>query len=417
MKYFACIILAMGLLWPSFSLVAQQSAPSLSMDFQIRPRTEFRNGSFTLRPTDANPAFFTSSRNRLGLGFKEGPLSVRLAVQNVTVWGQSPQVQTGASTMLNEAWAKYAFNDFWNVQFGRQQIAYDDDRVLGTLEWHQSGRWHDALFFKYANEARKLDIGFAFNQNNERILGTEYLPSGQPYKSLQMLHYQNKPTDQIEYSLLFLNLGLQGGSPGDLKDEYLSTMGGNMAYKVQDWTFGGTFYYQTGAEANGQSVDAYMYSAYAKLKVNKITYTLGNDRLSGNDFGATGGSDGSFNPLYGTHHKFYGYMDYFYVGNSHGDVGINDIYAKMAWRKSPKLQLGLAVHRFASDGEINGNQAYLGTEIDFTFNYALAKDMNLQGGYSQMLADENMEIIKGGDAGQLQNWVWLMLKVSPSFIF
>ncbi|MDZ7608893.1 MAG: hypothetical protein U5K79_25710 [Cyclobacteriaceae bacterium] len=39
------------------------------------------------------------------------------------------------------------------------------------------------------------------------------------------------------------------------------------------------------------------------------------------DTDLTDTNDKSFNPLYGTNHKFYGYMDYFYVGNSHGQVG------------------------------------------------------------------------------------------------
>jgi len=231
MKNFIFALLLCALALPLF---AQNTDSKLGIDFTIRPRTEFRNGSFTLRPDNVNPAFFTSSRNRMGLSFSEGPLELRFAVQNVTVWGQSPQIETGASTMLNEAWVKYALNDAWKLQFGRQQIAYDDDRILGTLEWHQSGRWHDALFLKHAKESSKLDIGLAFNQNNERVQGTNFLPGGQPYKSMQMLHYQNAPTAALSYSILALNLGKQSvdNDTGNLKDAYLFTFGGNMKYEI-----------------------------------------------------------------------------------------------------------------------------------------------------------------------------------------
>jgi hypothetical protein len=412
-------IIALLLCVLSIPVYAQDSDPKLGIDFTIRPRSEFRNGSFTLRPDNVNPAFFTSSRNRLGLSFAEGPLELRFAVQNVTVWGQSPQVETGASTMLNEAWVKYALSSDWKLQFGRQQIAYDDDRILGTLEWHQSGRWHDALFFKYAKDARKLDIGFAFNQNNENIQGTNYLPGGQPYKSMQMMHYQNAPTEALSYSILALNLGRQSvdATSGNLKDAYLFTVGGNMKYVADAFTFGGTAYYQSGEENYGQSAEGYLLATYLSKQFGKVNWLLGVDVLSGNDFGG-GGSDQSFNPLYGTHHKFYGLMDYFYVGNGHSDVGLVDYHTKFSIKKSAKLSYGVALHNFQAHGDMGNADQYLGSEIDFTFNYKWDKYMTLQGGYSQMFAGDSMELIKGvnNPAGN-QSWVWLMLKVSPRFMF
>jgi|AntRauMFilla1563_2_1112583.scaffolds.fasta_scaffold00388_4 hypothetical protein len=416
MKNFIFALLLCALALPLF---AQNTDSKLGIDFTIRPRTEFRNGSFTLRPDNVNPAFFTSSRNRMGLSFSEGPLELRFAVQNVTVWGQSPQIETGASTMLNEAWVKYALNDAWKLQFGRQQIAYDDDRILGTLEWHQSGRWHDALFLKHAKESSKLDIGLAFNQNNERVQGTNFLPGGQPYKSMQMLHYQNAPTAALSYSILALNLGKQSvdNDTGNLKDAYLFTFGGNMKYAHDAFTFGGTAYIQRGEENYGQSAEGFLLATYLSKQFDNINWLVGLDVLSGNDLGVAGG-DASFNPLYGTHHKFYGLMDYFYVGNGHSDVGLVDYHTKVSIKQSEKFSYGAAIHAFQAQGDLGVADQYLGTEIDLTFNYKWDKYMSLQGGYSQMFAADNMELIKGvSNPSGNQSWVWLMLKVSPSFMF
>ncbi len=66
MKNFIFALLLCALALPLF---AQNTDSKLGIDFTIRPRTEFRNGSFTLRPDNVNPAFFTSSRNRMGLSF------------------------------------------------------------------------------------------------------------------------------------------------------------------------------------------------------------------------------------------------------------------------------------------------------------------------------------------------------------
>ncbi len=37
----------------------------------------------------------------------------------------------------------------------------------------------------------------------------------------------------------------------------------------------------------------------------------------------------AFTPLYGTNHKFNGWMDYFYVGNHGSSIGLQDINAKI----------------------------------------------------------------------------------------
>ena len=67
-----------------------------------------------------------------------------LSGQDISVWGQKPQIDNAANFTLNEAWVKLTNND-WFLQLGRQSLSYDDDRILGTLDWHQAGRWHDAL--------------------------------------------------------------------------------------------------------------------------------------------------------------------------------------------------------------------------------------------------------------------------------
>ena len=58
--------------------------------------------------------------------------------------------------------------------------------------------------------------------------------------------------------------------------------------------------------------------------------------------------------------------------------------------------------------------AYLGTEIDAFFAYTLSKEVNIQGGYSQMMAGATMEIIKGGSKDQVSNCAWLMGTFKPT---
>jgi hypothetical protein len=42
--------------------------------------------------------------------------------------------------MLNEAWAKMNFGEGFFAQLGRQSLIYDDERILGGLDWNVAGR-------------------------------------------------------------------------------------------------------------------------------------------------------------------------------------------------------------------------------------------------------------------------------------
>ena len=71
---------------------------------------------------------------------------------------------------------------------------------------------------------------------------------------------------------------------------------------------------------------------------------VGSDYLSGSD-----GADGkykAFDPLYGTHHKFYGAMDYFYASSFVNGLnpGLWDNQINVAYKPSSKVNLSLAYH-------------------------------------------------------------------------
>lgn len=70
----------------------------------------------------------------------------------------------------------------------------------------------------------------------------------------------------------------------------------------------------------------------------------------------------------------------------------------------------------AADVPIESMSSGLGTEIDLSFGFNLAKGVSLKAGYSHMLGSPTMEALKGGDKDELSNWGWLMLSFKPTFI-
>jgi hypothetical protein len=120
--------------------------------------------------------------------------------------------------------------------------------------------------------------------------------------------------------------------------------------------------------------------------------------------------------MYGTNHKFNGFMDYFYVGNHINSVGLNDFFLKYKLSEK-KIGFNADLHFFASEGKISADAGnYLGTEIDLSLSYKVHEIASLSAGWSTMLASESMELIKGGDHKAGNHWAYIMLSVTPTFI-
>ena len=126
----------------------------------------------------------------------------------------------------------------------------------------------------------------------------------------------------------------------------------------------------------------------------------------------------SFNPWFGTNHKFNGLMDYFYVDNHANSVGLLDVNATLAYQKE-RFSVKLVPHLFSSAATVVDNTGKemsnaLGTEFDLVLGYKWTNDINFQAGYSQLFATETMEVLKGGNKDSTNNWAWLMVSVKPS---
>lgn len=404
----------------SLSYAQETGDNEFSVSAQIRPRAEYRNGVLSPRNEGQLPASFINNRARISADYKRSNLSMRLSAQHVGVWGQDPQVENDGRFMLNEAWAKFNINPYFFAQLGRQSLVYDDERILGGLDWNVSGRFHDALKLGYEQDANKLHLILAFNQNGERrIGGTYYAPGGQPYKTMQTLWYQYSKVQQpFSASVIAMNLGLEGGTADSAKTNYMQTIGTNLNYQLDKWKFTGIFYYQMGKTATNVNINAFMAGLNVKYNItNRWDITLGSEYLSGDK--ENDSKYQAFNPLYGTHHKFYGYMDYFYASafTDGMNPGLWDNFISISYKPSQKTNLLLNYHYFnmAADISVDGEKISkgLGSEIDFQFDWNIMNDVKLSAGYSFMLGTSSMNIVKGGNHKSWQDWAWLSININP----
>ncbi|PWA04630.1 alginate export family protein [Flavobacterium psychrotolerans] len=448
----------------TLSLISYNNANAqLTATGQIRTRTEMRAGQGTLQKLSDNHALFTSQRSRLNLGFTGYRFKVFTALQDVRVWGQDASsinrttTEANNGVMLHEAWAEVMLNDTissiqnLSLKVGRQEIAYDDQKVLGGLDWLQQGRRHDAIVLKFANKGWIADVGAAFNQNKELPAGTVYngIPTaygagtngiGTMYKSFQYA-YIDKKFFFGDLSFLYFK---------DDFNKYTSVTSGVPAVTTitsgtgvwsrnttgiyfnttikRKLNLTGSAYYQGGHDKDGRSIKANLASITSTLQVGrKLFVGPGVDYLSGDDGTktVTASSDNNrFDPLYGTPHKFWGGMDYFYAASGFGKQGLLNYFFKAKYNMKDNLTFLLEVHGFEaanklSNGTGGTRDSYLGTELDFIVKYNLTKMVNFEAGYSIMKATNSMASaqVKNVTTPDLSpQFAYVTLNIKPNFL-
>lgn len=397
-------------------------AQEIALGADVRQRFEYRHGFNNLIPDNTDAAAFVRQRSRLNINYNSEKLKVFIALQDVSTWGDTRQispVDDNNSFMLFQAWAQLRFNEHWSTKLGRQVLAYDDQRIFGGLDWAMQGRFHDAALIKYAKQDLKIDLGFAYSQQGEPIRGTLYnIPGFFTYKTLQFAHL-NKTWGKTSASLLLLNTGFQDFEDVDrtIADGtyYTHTVGSYVKFPAGPVNFAASAYYQFGdAYPINNNLSAYQVSLEGSYKSLNNLFALGVELLSGSDQESV--TNNSFFPLYGTNHKFNGFMDYFYVGNHANSVGLNDLYAKTVIKTSTTSNLLIKAHYFMANAKlVDDADRYLGTEVDLVFTQPLLKNVKLNIGYSHLFASTSMSLIKGGlPSDNTNNWGWVQLIISPT---
>ncbi len=451
----------------------KESAAGLKIGAQIRPRTEYKHGyksptaKYLLPGYKMPSSIATSQRSRLNMFYKAKSIKFGLVLQDVRIWGSQPQLVSNDAndTYIHEAWGEVNLTNQISLKVGRMELVYDDHRILGNVGWAQQARSHDLALFKYKGVV-EAHLGFAFH-------GNPYT-GADAYKAMQFLWVHGKAGD-LAYSFLALNNGKAErqyhyslATTVSERNAYSQIIGGRVTYKIGDLNFALNAYYQMGknpadwvnkdsipggdinafntangknfkgAKSEGQKISAYNIAIDAMYKLNSnLKLGVGYEMLSGNDFTNTNRKNqNAFTPLYGTNHKFNGWMDYFYVGNHVGSVGLQDINLKFIYTYG-KFFAKIIPHYFLPAGKAkytftdkSGNTSQkdlgsLGLEIDTWFGYKIVpKVASIQFGYSQMLATESMYALKSGAMAYSEgfqtgsnNWAWVMLNITPSMLF
>lgn len=393
----------------------QKVNAQFSLSAELRPRTEYSHGQAMPAAEDQSSSLFTSQRTRLNFGFaNEDNVKLGIVLQDVRTWGNQPQLVSNEdfATSIHQAWGEFAITDGFFIKAGRQELVYDDSRILGNVGWAQQARSHDVALFKYTRDFN-LHVGIGHNENNERT--NNYYGGPDAYKNLQFIWFNNN-AENLTYSILLLNNGIAGPVPANGSDQdvfYSQTIGGRIQGNIDNINIAGNLYYQTGKDAVDRDLSAFEIALEANTELDGIEVSGRYELLSGTEPGET--DNNSFTPLYGTNHKFNGFMDYFYVGNHINSVGLHNLQLT-GFIPFGKSMLRGDIHYFASHKEFDDGN-FLGIELDLGITIPVNNAVTFSAGYSQMLPSSRLALLKGvNNKGSLHNWAYLMLSFSPDFL-
>lgn len=393
----------------------------LQIDFEYRPRSEFRNGYQQLRNDTTTGTFFTNQRSRLSLNYTyNNRFILQFSLQDLRVWGQQDPRSTSATLQVFEAWAEPYITDKFSVRIGRQRLIYDNQRLFAENDWRLSAAVHDALNFRYNSSKLSGEIALAYNQTAERYFGTDYSPKDfTNYKFLIVNYIKYIPTSHLTVTIINSSDGFQVKTDPE-KMNFRYTLGGRL--EATSGNLYGTVsgYFQGGKNPSGKELSAWYFQPEVRfITSHGLTFRLGSELFSGTVNQPGSVKDNSFVPLYGVAHRFNGSMDLITkFPNDVAGAGLVNPYLFIIQPLFKKFELRSDLHTFhlQKDHYVNDMKIdkYLGMENDWLLSFKPNPVTKVDLGFSYMLPTKSFETIKAsGNSSYNLYWGYISLTFKP----
>lgn len=404
----------------SFSVLSQTLSAQFSIDAQLRSRLEIRDGYQKLALEGSNPALFISQRTRLTFGYETSSLKLKFTPQDVRLWGDQSKMNASGigdnpSLDLFEAYAEVKLGNAGWVSAGRQQLVYDNRKLLGHRNWNQNGMSYDALLLKFKTSDWSFHIGSSWNTMAEVLTDNPYPTSR--IKSLNFLWINRKFNENFKLSMLHVSSGVtKTDTTNPMNFRHSTGLYGE--YKKNNLSVWSNFYYQYGKNQKGRKVSAFLFNADAAYKAGNLTTGIGMGYLSGNNkTPGIGETDKLFDPLYGNRHENFGAIDYFNnFPTQTMQGGVADYYIYLGYRLSDKLNLKNTSHYFtlAQSNPLTPEDKNLGFENDLILSLRFSSWGMLEGGYCFFLPTESLKAIQKVEQDKFSQFFYLQLTLSPN---
>jgi hypothetical protein len=396
---FLVLFLMLAMSWMGESPArAAEVADGISIDAHLRTRYDRHDGHDG--DIDNVPMEVIENRVRLSLDLdlvEEVRLFVQL--QDVRIFGEETHTlfdYSAGGLDMHQAYGDLRlFDQQFVARIGRQEIAWDGQRHIGSVGWTAQARSFDAirLTVKPTDSGFTIDSFFAVLSDTDNLFALAPHNENSADGYLASLYASLTPVETKHGSLFFSLSGFFDRSrdtsietPLDLKR---STLGLYHKGRIDLFSWRIEGHYQLGSRGP-TDISAFMIGARAgvNLKLLKgLSIVAWFDYLSGDDEPGDD-TDKSFDVPYGTNHKFYGFADFFLILPAHtGGLGLMDAALKLELKTCPCLALKLHYHHFMSAVDRGGHTTF-GDEIDFVTVYKPFDHFSAMLGLFVMFPDE-----------------------------
>jgi len=293
-----------------------------------------------------------------------------------------------------------------SARVGRQEFVYGNQRLVGSVGWSNIGRTFDGAVLKLDNENVAADFFAA------QLVGPDEMPGTQNLFGL-FTDWTITGDHSVDVFALLDNDTNELTAGPDAGDGRLTRFTPGLRLHGSPDAFDYTLeaVYQTGNVATADdaarsSISAYLLGAAAGYSTGSARFGAGYTRLSGDD-NPTDNESQTFNTLFATNHKFYGFMDYF--PSLSGSAGLTDVELSVAASLSRAVRVKLGAHHFATAVSSPGVSSTLGQEIDVSATYLGLDAFQITAGASMFVPGDILETTLGSDATY---WLYLTFMVS-----
>lgn len=341
-----------------------------------------------------------------------------------------------------------------SLKVGRQELSYGEERILGAFAWNNIGRVFDAAKVRWQNEWFWADFFTGrvvipedgrFNVANDYdwfsgvYASTAKIPkhtldlyflsrNASPMAALAEPSPQFPQPSARDIYTLGVRLKSQPGQlgPWDYTVDLIGQLGNFRDLRA-------------GAPTTRLDHEAYAFIAQGgyTFKETWATPRLGLEYAYGSgDSNPTDGKHGTFENLFPTNHKFYGYSDFASLQNLH------DIRSILQFKPHPRVSAAVEGHLFwladTSDSFYNvggvarggtgipatgagtgygvypGNNSFLGSELDVVAGWAATKFAQLEAGYAHFFTGDYIrQSLSAPSRGSTDaDWFYVQLNVN-----
>ncbi len=321
--------------------------------------------------TDLDSAKGITLRTRLGFMTEEyNGFSMYLQMHNVSQllddyrWpGGGDQeydvIADPDGSRVHQFYFTYKFNDIFALKAGRQEVIYDDARLIGNVGWRQNGQSFDGAFFSVKTAKNNLSVGYIYRVNT--ILLTHVDLDG-----LYTIHDTFKLNKNLKITAFAYLLDTESDSP-DARDS--GTYGLRLFGKNGNFKYDLTYAFQNDF-ADGENHGGDMINAYFEYKFENFAIGAGYNMISGQD-----GNDRPFDTLFSTAHKFNGWADQFLATNGGKLInGLDDYFVQFSTIIA-KHKVVFVYHYFDTNEDVTYSERY-GDEFDILVVRKINKNLS-----------------------------------------